>query len=528
MKRILISLTAVLFMVPALFSQNTVDIESLVSNELNAFLKTSEITRLLKTVNYTINYLFDEQTRSQVFLQRDEFRDKTGIDFLNEASLRNSGIDTSRPLSMAFYQDDNSRDVFILFVPVYNEKEFPLKFDEIRKKTMAETGNYSVPLKSVYRGITVYRHAEDLFTAAFNGYFLMGSTSEVVQKAVDLKSAGTDSLILDSNYKDYLSTVNRSNDINVYFSANSLGSLNTRSAQDQYEGEEGNAAGDDAMERYIKYISAGVRLDGRIIKMNSMLRLTRGNREIDLFLDLLQSGVNRRALSVATADISMALGLDFSVLEKFCSDGNPECADYVSYKDQFKQTTGIDFDKEFIPNFSGTVNLLMTDAGAAGGMGDIVVFMPMLDVKKTEVIWNKLKKKAKEMYGPQKMYGEEKVEGKRAFWIMDAAQIKYYVVFDAKGIYSGNSKKLMAASMKSGALSVAKVPGSLSRMVNDNTVMFINIKNTAILSQLTGMYTGNASMGEIFSGIKEITFRSDKSSEGITLDMEVELKGDQQ
>ncbi|NLV67789.1 MAG: hypothetical protein GXY14_08960, partial [Spirochaetes bacterium] len=132
MKRILISLTAVLFMVPALFSQNTGDIESLVSNELNAFLKTSEITRLLKTVNYTINYLFDEQTRSQVFLQRDDFRDKTGIDFLNEASLRNSGIDTSRPLSMAFYQDDNSRDVFILFVPVYNEKEFPLKFDEIR------------------------------------------------------------------------------------------------------------------------------------------------------------------------------------------------------------------------------------------------------------------------------------------------------------------------------------------------------------------------------------------------------------
>jgi hypothetical protein len=42
------------------------------------------------------------------------------------------------------------------------------------------------------------------------------------------------------------------------------------------------------------------------------------------------------------------------------------------------------------------------------------------------------------------------------------------------------------------------------------------------------MYTGNASMGKIFSGIKEITFRSDKSSEGLTLNMEVELKGNQQ
>jgi len=525
MRRILISLTAALLMVPALFSQNRGETESLVSSEVNAFVQTGEIAGLLKNVNYTINHLFDEQTRSQVFLQRDEFRDKTGIDFLNEASLRNNGIDTSRPLSVAFYPDDNQRDVFILFVPVYNEKEFPLKFDSIRKKSISDTGNYSVPLKSVYRGVTVYKQAEDLFTTAFNGYFLMGSTFEVVQKAIDLKSAGTDSLILENSYKDYLLTVNRNNDINVYFSPNSLASLNTRSARDQYEGEEGYVAGDKAMERHIKYISAGVRLEGKIIKMNSMFRLTRGNREIDLFLDLLQSGVNRRALSVPYADISMALGLNLSVLEKFCGGGNPECADYASYKDQFRQTTGIDFAGEFLPNFSGTVNLLMTDAD---GMADMVLFIPMSDAKKTEAIWNRLKKKAKEVYGPQKMYGEEKVGGKSAFWIMDAARIKYYTLFDGRGMYFGNSIKLMTASMKSGVLSAAKESGSLSRIVNDNTVMFIKIKNTAILSQLTGMYTGNASMGKIFSGIKEITFRSDKSSEGLTLNMEVELKGNQQ
>jgi len=104
MRKLLISLAAVILMVPAVFSQNAGDTESLVSADLNAFAKTSEITRLLKTVNYTVNTLMDEQTRSQILMQRDAFKDKTGIDYLNEASLKNNGIDTSRPLSMAFFQ----------------------------------------------------------------------------------------------------------------------------------------------------------------------------------------------------------------------------------------------------------------------------------------------------------------------------------------------------------------------------------------------------------------------------------------
>lgn len=525
MRKLLVSLAAVMFLVPAVFSQVPGDTESLVSADLNAFVKTSEITRLLKTVNYTVNNLMDEQTRSQVLAERDEFRNKTGIDYLNEASLRNNGIDTSRPLSMAFYRDDNYRDVYIVFVPVSNEKEFPLKFNEIRKKNMADSGNYTVPLKSVYKGITVYQHAEDVFTAAFNGYFIVGSTSEVVQKAVDLKSANTDSLILDSNYKDYLAGVNRNNDINVYFSAKSLASLNTPSEQDAYNSDQSSAADENEMLKYIKYISMGAGLDGRIIKISSLVRITRGNPEIDLFLDLLQTGIQKRVLNVVSSDVTLALGLDFSVLEKYCKDGNPECSEYVSYKEQFKQTTGIDFEKEFIPNFSGVVNVMMTDAAAAGGMGDMVVFLPMLDVKKTEVIWSKLKKTSKEMYGPQKMFGEDNVDGKKAFWIMDASQLKYYVVFDAKGLYAGNSKKLLGLAMKSGTIDKTKTTGMVSRMVGDNTVMFINIKKTAILNQMLGMYMGNPAMGEIFAGIKEITLKSDKNAEGITFDMEVELTG---
>lgn len=525
MRKLLISLTALILVAQAAFSQNTPDTESLVSADLNAFVKTSEIIKLLKTVNYTVNNLMDEQSRSQILSERDEFRDKTGIDYLSEASLRNNGIDTSRPLSMAFFKDDNARDVFILFVPVFNEKEFPQKFNEVRKKNMADSGNYSVPLKSVYKGITINQHAEDLFTTAFGGFFIMGSTAEIVRKAVDLKSVNTDSLILDNNYRDYKEGINSNNDINVFISAQALASLDTPAEQDPYTSDEGAVSGSDDMFKAVRYISMGVGLEGRIIKMSSLVRITRGNPEIDLFLDVLKTGIQKQALNVVSSDINMALGLDFTALDKFCSNGNPECGGYASYKDQFKQTTGIDFDREFLPNFGGVVNIMMTDAAAAGGMGDMVAFIPMLEVKKTEIIWNKLKKMSKDMYGPQKMFGEDKVDGKKAFWIMDASQLKYYVVFDAKGLYAGNSKKLITEAMKSGTLDKSKTPGAVSRLVGENTVMFINIKNTAILNQALGMYMGNPGMGEIFSGIKEITLKSDKNADGITFDIEVELKG---
>jgi len=79
--------------------------------------------------------------------------------------------------------------------------------------------------------------------------------------------------------------------------------------------------------------------------------------------------------------------------------------------------------------------------------------------------------------------------------------------------------------MKSGTLDKTKSPGSVSRMVNDNTVMFINVKKTSILNQMLGMFMGNPVLGEIFAGISEITLKSDKNADGVTFDMEVELKG---
>lgn len=534
MKKVLLAITGVIFLSAMLFAQTPGDTEALVSSDVHVFIKTAEIGKVLKTVNFMVNNLMDQQTRSQVLAERDQFRDKTGIDLLNEAALKKSGIDTSRPISVAVFEDVEYRSVVLVFIPIFNEKEFPAKFNELLKKTSGDSGNFQTPLKATYNGIVIYQVQQDLFTAAFNGYFLMGSTAEVIKKAVDLKTKNTDSLILDQNYKDYLAGRKNGYDVNIYLSSNFISSLNKTGTASPY-GEGGgygdSAGGDegtstaDVYVQAVDYVSVGMGLDGRRIKMNGMVKLVKGNPQMDLLMDIFPTGINKKTLYINSADSVMAFGIDLKKIEDFCKNDNPDCGGYAQFKMQFNQATGIDYDKEFLPYFAGVVNVFAVDSGASNGMGDVVFYIPFTDAKKTEVIWNKLKKVIKDQYGPQKLFGEEKLDGKKAFWFKDPGGIKYYVTFDSRGIYAGNSGSLIKTAMKSGTMDKSAPSGTLGRLVNENTILFVNIKKSMMLQQMLGMYSGNPMFGGIFSSMGEISIQSEKTPGGFSFDFELELRG---
>lgn len=556
MKRVLLAITGMVLLSSALFAQTPGDTEALVSADVHAFIKTTSIGKVIKTVNFIVNNLMDEQTRSQTLAGRDQFRDKTGIDMLNEASLKKNGIDTSRPLSLAVYPDVNSQQVILVFVPIINEKEFPARFYEILKKTSDDPANLPTTLKATYKGVAIYQMQSDLFTAAFNGYFLMGSTAEVVKKAIDLKSQNTDSLVLDQNYKDYLAGRKDGYDINIYMSKQFIASLNKSNTGTPYSsgeqrdglvltqygetdgtygGEEGGYGAPDGgdtgianAETYVDvvdYIAIGIGLDGRRVKMNGMVKLIKGNPDMELLLGVFQTGIIKNTLNVGSADSAMSWGINLKKIEDFCKNGNPACNDYTQFKMQFNQATGIDYDKEFLPYFAGVINVIALDTGAANGAGDMVVYIPFTDAKKTEVIWNKLKKMTQQQYGPQKMFGEEKLDGKKAFWFTDQTQVKYYITYDARGIYVGNSTKLLKTAMKSGTMDKSRPSGALGTLVSEKTFMFIDIKKNAMLQQMLTMYSGNPMMGGILAGMGEIIIQCEKTSDGFSVDLEMELKG---
>jgi len=127
MKRLYFAVIVFFLAVSVSSGQMAGDTESLTPSEANLFIKTKEISRLLKTVNYLVFNLMDEQQRGETIADRDKFRDKTGIDYFDEQSIKNAGIDTGRPVSFANFDKDNMNDVMLVFLPVFNEKEFPLR-----------------------------------------------------------------------------------------------------------------------------------------------------------------------------------------------------------------------------------------------------------------------------------------------------------------------------------------------------------------------------------------------------------------
>jgi len=554
MKKILCTIAGIFLLSASLLAQDAGDPEALVSKDVQAYVKTSDISRFLKTINYALNTFTDQQTRTEMLAGRDDFMNKTGIDLLSEASLRQNGIDTSRAISVAVMPQDNYRDVILVFIPVLNEKEFPLKFNEISKKMGSETSNFKTPLKTKYKGVTIYQVETELFTAGFNGFFLMGSNAEVVQKAIDLGKENADSLMLDSSYKDYLASVKNNYDINIFFSKNFLETMKMQKTNPYgmnnstgmipvqygetdgyYGGESDEYDGDDQADTYtdqgadqasyidaIDYMSLAIGLDGKKLKMNSMVRVVKGHAQVERLIGFLKTGIMKNSLKMSKADTTILFGFDLSKLDGFCKDGNPECADYNNFKMQIMQATGIDIEKDFIPYFPGVINIMFLDSGAANGVGDAVLYIPMTNAKKTGVVWEKLRKTMQQQYGPQKMYGEEKLDGKKAFWFTDGTQMKYYVAYDARGLYVGNSSAFIKTAFKSATMDRG---GKVSNMISDKTFMFINIKKNMMLQQAMIMYSGNPALGNFLSMIGEITLHGEKTDTGVSMDFEMELKG---
>ena len=91
MKKILCTIAGIFLLSASLLAQDAGDPEALVSKDVQAYVKTSDISRFLKTINYALNTFTDQQTRTEMLAGRDDFMNKTGIDLLSEASLRQNG-----------------------------------------------------------------------------------------------------------------------------------------------------------------------------------------------------------------------------------------------------------------------------------------------------------------------------------------------------------------------------------------------------------------------------------------------------
>jgi len=540
MKRLYFAVIVFFLAVSVSSGQMAGDTESLTPSEANLFIKTKEISRLLKTVNYLVFNLMDEQQRGETIADRDKFRDKTGIDYFDEQSIKNAGIDTGRPVSFANFDKDNMNDVMLVFLPVFNEKEFPLKFIELVKKVNADNPEVKIsPVTAKYRDVTVYQVKDDLFIAPSNGYLLIGSTSDIIRKSLDVRGARGGSLILNENYKDYLAKEKNKYDLNAFVTKSFIVQMMTPSggniqnsglysmenfipAQVGQGGAEQSQGG--ALDS-IDYIAAGMGLDGNKIQINASVKLTKDNPYVDMLLGFLKTGVQDKSLYIPSADSTVFTSFNLKYLDNFCKGDIEWCLKYNSFKQQVKTEYGIDIEKDFIPYHTGGLNVMALDSGAMGGMGDLLFFVPMTDAKKTEELWLKLKRGFRTKYAKEKKFGEEKIGGNNGFWFIDESQMRFFVSFDKRGIYAGTSSSFMKSGMKSSSVETAVNTGRFGKVINDKTFFLIDIKKNAFLKMMVQMRAqGNNDIAKGVNRIGEILVYCEKRDGLISVDFEVEMK----
>ncbi|PKL16660.1 MAG: hypothetical protein CVV49_15120 [Spirochaetae bacterium HGW-Spirochaetae-5] len=520
------------------------DTESLTPSDVNLFVKSKEITKMIKTVNYMLFNLMDEQQRGEFIAERDKFRDKTGIDYFDEKSLRNAGIDTNRPVSFANFDKDNiissTGEVMLIFLPVLNEKDFPLKFIELIKK--ANAGNPAISITSVtasYKNITVYQVKDDLYIAGANGYLLIGSTSDIIRRVIDVRESRSGSLILDGNYKDYLSKGKNVYDLNAFMTKKFIMQLRGASqGTDEISGiysmknfilSQGESAASDLSSSSVfdtvDYIAAGAGLDGNKLRMNASAKLTADNPYVNLILGFLKTGVEGKSLYVPSTDTALFMSMNLKYLDNLCKGEIEWCGKYNAYKEQIKKEWGVDLEKDFIPYHTGGINMMTLDSGSYGGMGDILLFIPMTDSKKTEELWQKMRKGVQTKYGKNKKFGEEKIGSRRGFWYIDESQMRFFVSYDQRGIYAGNSTGLMKSAHTGSTVETASNMGSYGKIINGNTFFLLNIKKNAFLKMMMQMRAqGNPDAAKVINRIGEIFLFCEKKDGLVSMDFEVEIK----
>jgi len=521
------------------FAQMAGDTESLTPSDVNLFVKSREITRLVKTFNFIVFNIMDEQQKTEMIAERDKFRDKTGIDYLDEKSIRNAGIDTNRPVSFANFDRDNTSEVMLIFLPVLNENEFTLKFIELVKKINAGNPQSDVsPVSTTYKNITVYQVKKDLYIAPSNGYLLIGSTGDIIRRVIDVKAARSGSLILDENYKDYIAKGKNGYDLNAFVTKKFIIQMNKPSGGNQNLGFYSMkdfilAQSDSELKEQNKgsifdsvdYIAAGMGFDGNKFQMNASAKLTKDNPYVDMILGFLKTGVYDKSLYVPSADTTMFMSMNLKYLDNLCKGEIEWCAQYNALKQQLKTEYGIDMEKDFIPYCTGGINVVSLDSGSSGGLGDLMIFVPMTDAKKTEELWAKIRKGIQEKYSKNKKFGEEKIGNKKGFWYIDESQMRFFVSFDQRGIYAGNSTGLMKNAMNSSTVDKAANSGRYGKVINDKTFFLLNIKKNSFLKAMMQMRTqGNAGLAKSINRIGEIFLYCEKKEGLISVDFEVEIK----
>jgi hypothetical protein len=569
-KHMLIALIIICSLAPGGYPQERADVvESITPSSAMLFLKTSRIKNFVVSVKFVADNLLHKEYAEKFNKKINEIKTKTGVDPMDIESLKKAGIDVDRTASLAMYPEGKKKEErILLFIPVLDEKTFPLKFVEILKK-MAGTEKVDLyPAITEYKNYTIYQINKDIFTTAIDGVFIVGSTGELVRSVIDVKVDNIAYLAIDPMYVDYQSRLKKSYDLRAFVTKDFLkDAVKSRARPDGNKKKEekketvpitqnhkdvsfgthskemlveaayiADAAGGGPSARSemdklstgsspfnaVDYAFLGAMVSPADIDVDLAARFNNTSGTVNTFLDVIKTGASGRALHVKNANTYAYVSFDYNKIEELCRASAAGCSYYTQFKDEIKSDLGIDFDRDIIPSYSGVLNIIAGQPKGAGG--GYLFYLPMNDTAQGKKVWEKSSGFLREKYKGTERYGTAKIGGMESFWYIDSKNNKNYMLADKRGIYLGNDPELIGMALSSREISKPEAADGVINKLGGNVFFLTYMKKDSFFGALLMLYAyRNREISGVVEKMTDLYLIGEKSGNMLSFGLKIKL-----
>jgi hypothetical protein len=519
-KSLLLILALLIASISNIYPQERVDsVESITPSGVMLFIKTSRVRQAVVSLKFVVDNLLSKEDADKFNRKKDDIKNKLGFDPMDIESLKNAGIDVNRTASMAIYpKGKRDEERILLFIPVLDDKTFPLRFVELLKRIGGNDKADVYPAITEYNGHTMSQIGRDVFTAAFDGVFIVGSTGELLRSVIDTKVNNSGFLALDPLYSDCLAKTKKNYDLRAFVTRDFLKDVMKKDVKKETgpQKEEKKSSGDSAFNdavltnvnymvqvagsqpsvrseldklstgpspfNSVDYAFLGGSVKSAEVDVDIAARFNNTSGTVNTFLDVMKTGATGKALYVKNATTYAFLSLNFNKIEELCRNSVAGCSYYDGIKGQIKEEMGIEFDRDILPYYNGVMNIIAGQPKGAGG--GYLLYIPMDDQARGKKAWEKSSAYCAEKFKGTERYGTAKIGGGKAFWYVDSKNSRIYVVCDSRGLYMGNDQELMAAALASREIGEKDVRDDVMSRLGGNVFFLTHIKKESYFGTL--------------------------------------------
>lgn len=553
MKKILSIIIFLLFSI-SVYAQAEFNIETLVPDSSILVIKTSKIKRLVQSINFVMDNLLNDEDKAGVKKEIDDLEKKMGFNFLDEPSLAAYGIDTGRRACAAYLEKGTENDErILLFLPVMNEKMFPLKFVEVLKNMYPGKDSDVYPVITSYQERTLYQFHKDIFGTTLEGNFIISSNGDQLKKVVDMWKSGSRGILDDKTYQDYLIKNKENNDIDIFGkhtflvevynlllktifakpeqkkqSKNKISDLylctSTKQEDPETQAPEQILAKDSAFLNAIDYFSVGLKQRDQKIFCDIGGSFNRSHEDVNLFLDAIKTGLHEKAVFSSDASSFLFVAFDFDYFENLCKKESSFCLKYKAFKDSLEKELGINVSKDLIPHASGIMNMVMGSSSHPALNADFVFCLPMESTGKADKLWEIMNKKLKSDYETSARYGvADNVKGK-VLWYIDNKEKKNILAVDDGVLYIGTNLDMVISVMQSPRLVQNVDKNTISSRLDDDIFAIVQVKKQSFFKTMYGLsQSKKPEKNDIFKRVGDVVLIAKKRGSYLMVSLEIEI-----